>query len=314
MGIEDKDKEALDAYSQAVTSAAEKVGPAVVKIDRQGAGRFSPGRGGIGSGVIFGADGRILTNEHVVRHAQRVEVNLADGRRFIAGVVGLEPAIDLAVLRIGASHLPVAELSRHPLKVGQLVIAIGNPYGFGWTVTAGVVSALGRTIEGASTILRDLIQTDTPINPGNSGGPLVDAQGRVVGITTAVVPFAQGLGFAIPMATAFPAIGRIMAQVRPNHVRLGIGGMRAPIEGWLVRQLNLPKGEGVLVLEVHPQSPADQASLRPQDMIIAVNGHPVANAEDLQRALHSLMPGELAEITFLRQGTKRKVSVILNHN
>src|SRR6202049_4700753 len=204
MAIEDKDAQALDAYSNAVTGAAERVGPAVVRIDieREG-GRITRSvfGSGLGSGFIFASDGQILTNAHVVAHARNIRVTLADGRTFNAGLIGSEPEVDIAVLRIGADRLPVAELGRFPLKVGQLVIAVGNPYGLNWTVTAGVVSALGRTLEGPGirSKMTNLIQTDTSINPGNSGGPLVDSLGRVVGITTAMMPMAQGLGFSTPL-------------------------------------------------------------------------------------------------------------------
>src|SRR6266699_1426916 len=184
----EKEVEALDAYSRSVMAAAERVGPAVVRIDLEHEGRrsspYTPPReygGGIGSGFIFASDGQILTNAHVVANARRVKVTLADGRTFDASLVGSEPDVDIALLRIGADHLPVAELGRGSLRVGQLVIAVGNPYGLNWTVTAGVVSALGRTLQAPGTRkMTDLIQTDTSINPGNSGGPLVDSTGTWV--------------------------------------------------------------------------------------------------------------------------------------
>src|SRR3989440_5559391 len=237
MTIEEKDAQALDAYSNAVTGAAERVGPAVVRIDidREG-GRFARSifGGGLGSGFIFASDGQILTNAHVVANAQRIRVTLADGRTFDAGLVGSEPDVDVAVLRIGADRLPVAELGRTPLKVGQLVIAVGNPYGLNWTVTAGVVSALGRTLEGAGirSKMTNLIQTDTSINPGNSGGPLVDSLGRVVGITPALIPMAQGLGFSVPLDTVKSVVAKIATQrsARPEGVSLGVGGMRVTLE------------------------------------------------------------------------------------
>jgi len=221
MSTNERDVEALDAYSQAVTKAAERVGPAVVRIDIEREGwRFSRSDGngpefggGLGSGFIFASDGQILTNAHVVGQARRIKVTLADGRSFDAGLVGSEPDVDVAVLRIGADHLPVVELGRAPLKVGQLVIAVGNPYGLNWTVTAGVVSALDRTLSAPGVHkMTNLIQTDTPINPGNSGGPLVDSKGRVVGITTAMMPMAQGLGFSIPLDTVKSAIARVMQR------------------------------------------------------------------------------------------------------
>src|SRR5256885_3983170 len=236
----EKNVEALDAYSRSVMAAAERVGPAVVRIDHEDEGRrsspYTPPReygGGSGSGFIFASDGQILTNAHVGGNARGVKVTLADGRTFDASLVGSEPDVDIALLRIGADHLPVAELGRGPLRVGQLVIAVGNPYGLNWTVTAGVVSALGRTLQAPGTRkMTDLIQTDTSINPGNSGGPLVDSAGRVVGITTAMMPMAQGLGFSIPLDTIKSAIARIYQkrEAAQMGVALGVGGMRVQID------------------------------------------------------------------------------------
>src|SRR5213595_13407 len=245
----DKEVEALDAYSRSVMAAAERVGPAVVRIDLEQVGRrsspYTPPReygGGIGSGFIFASDGQILTNAHVVANARRIRVTLADGRTFDAGLVGSDPEVDVAVLRIGADHLPVAELGRTPLRVGQLVIAVGNPYGLNWTVTAGVVSALGRTLEGAGVRkMTNLIQTDTSINPGNSGGPLVDSFGRVVGITTAMMPLAQGLGFSVPLDTVKATIARVTRrrEAKPEGTSMGVGGMRVKIDPALQRSLGL---------------------------------------------------------------------------
>src|SRR5437773_9863128 len=192
MSTHEREGQVLDAYSNAVIGAGERVGPAVVRIgiEREGDQLVRTVFGGsLGSGFIFASDGQILTNAHVVANARRIRVTLADGRTFDASLVGSEPDVDIALLRIGADHLPVAELGRGSLRVGQLVIAVGNPYGLNWTVTAGVVSALGRTLQAPGTRkMTDLIQTDTSINPGNSGGPLVDSSGRVVGITTAMMP------------------------------------------------------------------------------------------------------------------------------
>src|SRR5436305_5536162 len=236
MSTNEKDAQALDAYSNAVTGAAERVGPAVVRIDieREG-GRLvrTVFGGGLGSGFIFASDGQILTNAHVVANARRIRVTLADGRTFGAGLVGKDTEVDVAVLRIGADRLPVAELGRTALRVGQLVIAVGNPYGLNWTVTAGVISALGRTLEAPGIRkMTNLIQTDTPINPGNSGGPLVDSMGRVIGITTAMMPLAQGLGFSIPLDAVKSAIARINKkhEAASTGVSMGVGGMRVRID------------------------------------------------------------------------------------
>src|SRR6266513_5399758 len=227
----EKEVEALDAYSRSVMAAAERVGPAVVRIDLEHEGRrsgpYTPPReygGGIGSGFIFASDGQILTNAHVVANARRVKVTLADGRTFDASLVGSEPDVDIALLRIGADHLPVAELGRGPLPVVKLVIVVVNPYGLNWTVSAGVVSALGRTLQAPGTRkMTDLIQTDTSINPGNSGGHLVDSTGRVVGITTAMMPLAQGLGFSVPLDTVKAAIARINRKHEATSAAVSMG-------------------------------------------------------------------------------------------
>ncbi len=283
------ENKALDAYSQAVSSAAERAGPAVVKVES--------GRGG-GSGVIFDSSGRILTNEHVVRGRVQVQVTLADGRSLRAAVVGADPRLDIAVLKVAAKGLPVAELYSGSLKVGQLVVAIGNPYGLSWTVTAGVVSALGRELPtGNGPALRDLIQTDVPINPGNSGGPLVDGQGRVIGITTAIIPFARGVGFAVPVSSVLAALARFDEIRHRDGARLGI--VAAPVEG------------GVLVLEVEPDSAAARASLRAQDVIVALDGRRVANAGEIAETLSAIASGRTVEVSFLREGRRGKTTVVL---
>jgi serine protease Do len=322
MSINENDAQALDAYSNAVTTAAERVGPAVVRIDleREG-GRYGPYNiprpeygGGLGSGFIFASDGQILTNAHVVERARRIQVTLADGRTFDAGLVGSDPDVDVAVLRIGADHLPVAELGRAPLKVGQLVIAVGNPYGLNWTVTAGVVSALGRTLSAPGIRkMTNLIQTDTSINPGNSGGPLVDSMGRVVGITTAMMPMAQGLGFSIPLDTVKTAIARIMQkrEAKPNGVSMGVGGMRVQLDATLRQQLNLSQQFGMEVLEVRRDGPADHAEIKRLDVIITAESEAVTEPRDLQRVVRRHRIGEKVAINFLRGGKQRKVTVVL---
>src|SRR5438093_452915 len=261
MSTNEIDAQALDAYSSAVTSAAERVGPAVVRIDIEREGGLltrSLFGGGLGSGFIYASDGQILTNAHVVAHARRIRVTLADGRTFDAGLVGSDTEVDVAVLRIGADRLPVAELGRVPLRVGQLVLAVGNPYGLNWTVTAGVVSALGRTLEAPSVRkMTNLIQTDTSINPGNSGGPLVDSMGRVVGITTAMMPLAQGLGFSIPLDTVKSAIARINKkhEATSTGVSMGVGGMRIRIDAKLRQNLKLTQQYGMELLEIRRGGP-----------------------------------------------------------
>jgi serine protease Do len=320
MSIYEKDAEALDAYSHAVTTAAERVGPTVVRIDIEGrerrSGRYSsPSEygGGLGSGFIFGSDGQILTNAHVVERARRIQVTLADGRKFDAGLVGSDSNVDVAVLRIGADHLPVAELGRTPLRVGQLVIAVGNPYGLNWTVTAGVVSALGRTLDvPGSRKMTNLIQTDTPINPGNSGGPLVDNAGRVVGITTAMMPMAQGLGFSVPLDTVKATVARFaQKRVVPTGVSLGVGGMRTKLDAAVQRNFNLSQQHGMEVLEVRSDSPAERAEIKRLDVILSVDSDVVTEPQDLQRIVRRHQHGEKLSVSFLRGGKLRKVTVVL---
>src|SRR5579864_5798023 len=322
MSTNERDVEALDAYSQAVTKAAERVGPAVVRIDIEREGwRFSRSDGngpefggGLGSGFIFASDGQILTNAHVVGQARRIKVTLADGRSFDAGLVGSEPDVDVAVLRIGADHLPVAELGRAPLRVGQLVIAVGNPYGLNWTVTAGVVSALDRTLSAPGIRkMTHLIQTDTPINPGNSGGPLVDSLGRVVGITTAMMPMAQGLGFSIPLDTVKTAIARInqRRESRPPSISMGVGGMRVRLDEATRKSLNLSQQFGMEVVEIRHNSPADRAELKRLDVLISADSEPITQPGDLQHVVRRHHPGEKVPVSFIRGGKLRKVTVVL---
>jgi len=329
------ESQALDAYSQAVSSAAERVGPAVVRVEtaappadrgrgqRPGPrGRGRDGRGGgeqpggQGSGVIFDSAGRVLTNEHVVRGGRSLKVVLPDGRTLPAAVEGAEPRVDLAVLRVpDAGHsLPVAELYAAPLKVGQLVVAVGNPFGLNWTVTAGVVSALGRRLPVSPGIeLTDLIQTDVPINPGNSGGPLVDAQGRVVGITTAIMPYARGLGFAVPVSTALAAMARFREARSHDGRRLGVSGMTYLLDERIaLEHKSFLEGQpsGVLLLEVLPGSPAARASLRVQDIIVSIDGEPVAAATDISKRLDGA-GREGIEVGFLRGSRLGKTKVVL---
>src|SRR2546423_3364193 len=317
MSTNQRDSQALDAYSNAVTGAAERVGPAVVRIDieREG-GRIARSifGGGLGSGFIFASDGQILTNAHVVANAQRIRVTLADGRTFDAGLVGSEPDVDVAVLRIGADRLPVAELGRTPLKVGQLVIAVGNPYGLNWTVTAGVISALGRTLEAPGMRkMTNLIQTDTSINPGNSGGPLVDSAGRVVGITTAMLPMAQGLGFSVPLDTVKATIAKINKnrETKPQGVPLGVGGMRIKIEPSQQRNLGLLQQFGMELLEIRRDGPAEHAELKRMDIILTADNEAVTEPRDLQRIVRRHRAGEKLAVSFLRGGKQRKVTVVL---
>jgi S1-C subfamily serine protease len=316
MSREEQDAQALDAYSRSVTTAAELVGPAVVRIDIEREGARSRGYGrsdaGLGSGFIFASDGQILTNAHVVSHARRIRVTLADERTFDAGLVGADTEVDIAVVRIGAERLPVAEMGRGPLRVGQLVIAVGNPYGLNWTVTAGVVSALNRDLEAPGVRkMVGLIQTDTSINPGNSGGPLVDSQGRVVGITTAMMPMAQGLGFSIPLDVVKSAVARINQRYASGTaaVALGVGGMRVRLDDRLRQDLG--QAYGMELLEIRAGGPAERAELKRMDIVVGAGGEPVSEPHDLQRIVRRQQHGQQIVISFIRGGKLRRVTAVL---
>lgn len=301
----------LDAYSRAVTSAVEKVSPSVVNIEVhqsvRSRRRAEPQeRHGGGSGFIFTPDGLILTNSHVVHEANRVEVTVADGHRFPARTIGDDPATDLAVIQIDGPGLVAATLGdSQALRVGQLVIAIGNPYGFQSTVTAGVVSALGRSLRSYSgRLIEDVIQTDASLNPGNSGGPLVASDGRVVGVNTATILPAQGICFAIGINTAKFVASRLLRHGRIRRSYIGVSAQTVPIHRRLVRYYDLPKETGVVVLSTEPNSPAQGAGLREGDVIIALEGQPVAGLDDLHRVLADVRSGARTELTILR-GTER---------
>jgi S1-C subfamily serine protease len=309
------DSELLDAYSRAVVSAAEKVSPSVAKIEvTQIAGRSRSGepreRHGGGSGFVFTPDGLVLTNSHVVHSASRIALSLPDGRRFPAHLIGEDPATDLAVVRIDgridAPNLSVAELGdSQKLRVGQVAIAIGNPYGFQYTVTAGVVSALGRSLRSYSgRMIDDVIQTDASLNPGNSGGPLVSSDGKVIGVNTATIMGAQGLCFAIGINTAKFVASRLLTQGRIRRAHIGVEAQTVPLHRRVVRFYDLPKETGVIVLAVTNGSPAQKAGLREGDVILALGNQPVAGVDDLHRLLTDTQVGASNSVTVLR-GTDR---------
>jgi S1-C subfamily serine protease len=316
------DDSLLDAYSRAVTGAVERVSPSVVNIEvHQSAGRTRSGeereRRGGGSGFVFTPDGLILTNSHVVHDARRIEVTLADGRRMPASAIGDDPASDLAVIRIDEPRVDEPGLiaaalgDSQALRVGQLVVAIGNPYGFQSTVTAGVVSALGRSLRSYSgRLIDDVIQTDAALNPGNSGGPLVDSAGRVVGVNTATILPAQGICFAIGINTAKFVASRLLRDGRIRRSYIGVSAQTVPIHRRVVRFYNLPKETGVVVISREEKSPAHRAGVREGDVIIALDGKPVAGVDDLHRVLTDVRVGVSCSLTVIRHTEKMELRIV----
>jgi len=301
--MSDQDSELLDAYSRAVVSAVDAVGPSVVHIEA--------GRGG-GSGVVFTPDGLILTNDHVVDGAATLKAVFADGRTLAADLVGRDPDTDLAVLRVGiGTSLPWITLAdSRALRVGQIAIAIGSPFGFQHSVSAGIVSALGRSLRARSgRLMDDIIQTDAALNPGNSGGPLVSTRGDVIGINTAMIPAAQGLCFAIPSNTAVHVASKLIRDGRVRRSRIGVAGQSVRVPRAIARELHLTTAAGVAVASVEPASPAARAGLREGDVIVAFAGTAVTAVDDLQRVLTDEQVGITAPITILRDWQRRDVMV-----
>jgi S1-C subfamily serine protease len=299
----------LDAYSAAVVSVVDSVGPTVVGV-RTSRGRGSPGDGS-GSGVIVASDGYILTNSHVVHGASKFEVSLIDGRRLPASLTGDDPASDLAMIRAEGHGLPAAHFGQSArLRVGQLVIAIGNPFGFQSTVSAGVVSALGRSLRSTTGRLIDnIIQTDVALNPGNSGGPLVDSRGFVVGVNTAIFAMAQGISFAIPIDTATWVIPELLAHGRVRRPYLGFGGQSRPLDRRMARALGLANTRAIEVLSVEPSTPA-AAELRTGDLLVAIGGKPMEDVDAVHRELLGHPIGVPLTLTVLREGALRALTVV----
>ncbi|MEX0805690.1 MAG: trypsin-like peptidase domain-containing protein [Candidatus Binatia bacterium] len=311
--------ELLDAYSAAVIQAAEKISPSVVNIEIQHKADPGPAptRGShplrsSGSGFIFTPDGFILTNSHVVHRADRIEVALFDGRRYPARLVGADPDTDLAVIRIDAPNLAAAQLGdSNGIRVGQVAVAVGNPYGFQCTVTAGVVSAMGRSLRSNSGRLIDnVIQTDAALNPGNSGGPLVTSRGEVIGVNTAIILPAQGICFAIAVNTAKFVAARLIRDGRVRRSFLGVGGQNVAIPRSLARQLNLATASGVLVLSVEKDSPAQKAGIIEGDVIISMDGEAIKGVDDLHTHLTDQKIGAQSELAIIRRSARITVPVL----
>ncbi|MBI2870814.1 MAG: trypsin-like peptidase domain-containing protein [Candidatus Omnitrophica bacterium] len=307
-----RDGQLLDAYSEAVIHATEMVYPSVIKIAALVKSRRGTTRLGGGSGFIFTPDGFILTNSHVVHDAAGVEVKLGDGRTFLADLIGDDPETDLAVLRINGSGFPYSSLGDSKiLKVGQLVIAIGNPYGFQCTVTAGVISALGRSIRSQNGRLIDnIIQTDAALNPGNSGGPLVSSLGEVIGVNTAIILPAQGICFAIPSQTAKYVASLLIKEGRIRRAFIGIGGQNVELPQQLVRSHDLAVSSGILVITVEPGSPAERAGLREGDILVAYDEQPVPGIDELHQLLTGSQIGLETSVTVIRHREKHNLVII----
>ncbi len=302
----------LDAYSQAVISVVEKVGPAVVSIGvRQKSGNGYQGEGSA-SGVIFAPDGYVLTNNHVVENASEVQVGLMDGDTFKAEVVGTDPATDLAVVRAGTNGLPIAELGdSDTLRVGQLVIAIGNPFGFQSTVSTGVISALGRAMRSQTgRLIESIIQTDVPLNPGNSGGPLVDSRGRVIGVNTAIIRPAQGISLAIPVKTASWVIGEILTHGKVRRAYLGLGAQVRPIRPAAQRQFQLATPTVLEVVTLEKDGPAVKGGLHEGDILLSLNGKSVGTVDDVHRFLTDVPAGTRIMLSILRENQRMEIEVV----
>jgi S1-C subfamily serine protease len=292
------DHQALDAYSRAVVDVADRVGPAVVSIGRIS----SRGPAGAGSGVVFTSDGYVLTNAHVVVGAEQLDLGFTDGTTVRAQIVGVDPTTDLAVVRATGSTPKHAELgASSSLRVGQLVVAIGNPLGFSSTVSAGVVSALGRTMRArGGRAMEGIIQSDVALNPGNSGGPLVDSRSRVVGINTAIILGAQGISFSVPVDTATWVVGELMTRGRVQRGWLGIAGQNRPVPREVARSLGLAHASGVEVTGVDERGPAGKSALRAGDVVVGLDDRPVASVDDIHRVLQKWPEAQSATLRVVR--------------
>jgi S1-C subfamily serine protease len=303
------DEELLDAYSQAVIGAAEKVSPSVVNIEVLNNDRRRGG--GSGSGFVFTPDGFLLTNSHVVHGASKIEVTLLDGRRGEAQLIGDDPETDLAVIRVNAPNLmSVAFGDSNKIRVGQLAIAIGNPYGFQYSVTTGVVSALGRSLRsGTGRLIDNIIQTDAALNPGNSGGPLVNSRGEVIGVNTAVILPAQGICFATAINTAKFVAGQLIKEGRVRRSYIGVVAQDVPLHRRLVRYHNLAVESGVLVISPEHGGPASKAGVQEGDVIVAYDDRPIAGIDDLHRLLTDQKVGVKSSLTVIRGNDKMTLSI-----
>ena len=314
------DDDIMDAYSRAVITAAEMVSPSVVYIEVQQPIRSRRGNTlrmpqearGSGSGFIFTPDGFILTNSHVVHGAKKIEVTVPEGHKHQADLIGDDMDTDLAVIRINAPNLVPAHLGEaQKIRVGQLVVAIGNPYGFQYSVTAGVVSALGRSLRAQSgRLMDDVIQTDAALNPGNSGGPLVNSRGEVIGVNTAMILPAQGISFATSIDTAKFVASRLIRDGKVSRSYIGLAGQNVPLPRRIVRYYNLAVESGILVVSFEGNSPARNAGLREGDVIVGLDDHPTAGIDDLHKLLTEERIGHKSSLVVIRGTEKLRLEVI----
>ena len=319
--VEEHDDYLLDAYSQTVTGVAGRVSSAVVHLKVQKPPQ-SPNRrqqpappdgrgGGTGSGFIISSDGFVVTNSHVVNGASQIEASLPDGRAFQASVVGDDPATDIAVVKVDGSNLAsIAFGESDRLRVGQIAIAIGNPYGFQYSLTAGVVSALGRTLRSQNgRLIDDVIQTDAALNPGNSGGPLVDSFGNVIGVNTAVILPAQGLCFAVASNLAKFVVGKLILEGRVRRGYLGIAAQTVPLPPKWIQTLELPTKGGIQIQSVEADGPAINSGLTAGDVIVQFEGKPIDSIDDLHKALDETTIGRKINLWVLRNGSLKNITV-----
>ncbi|HEY2253609.1 MAG TPA: trypsin-like peptidase domain-containing protein [Planctomycetaceae bacterium] len=304
----------LDAYSQAVVFAAEKIGPSVVYVDvaHERGSRGGRRSAGSGSGFVLTPDGFIVTNSHVVHDADTIRVTFSDGYHAAANLVGDDPHSDLAVIRVHTSGLTHAALAdSQAIRVGQLAIAVGNPLGFQYSVTAGVVSALGRSLRAQSgRLMDDIIQTDASLNPGNSGGPLINSRGEVIGVNTAMILPAQGIAFAIASNTVKRVVTQLIAYGKFRRSSIGVAGQNVVLPRWLVRDHDLLEETAILVAGVEDQGPARAAGLAEGDLIVAFDDVPVASIDDLHAQLSDARVGVPSTITVIRDGHREQLTIV----
>jgi S1-C subfamily serine protease len=306
--VSTSDDNLLDAYSTAVTAVVDRVGPAVVRVEPHAGGQPA----GLGSGVVISPDGLVLTNAHVMGRHREARLSLSDGRSVAARVLGDDPDTDLALLRANGDGLPYARLGDSKnLRRGQIAVAIGNPLGFESTVTAGVVSALGRSLRGRTgRLIDDVIQTDAALNPGNSGGALVSTRGEVIGINTAMIPGAQGICFAVASNTASFVVSELIQHGRVRRASIGVAGQTVPLPRRVALAAGLDSRSAVALIAVEPGTPAAEAGIRSGDVLLALDGEAVAGVDDLVRLLNGGRIGQPTRLTLLRGGSVQHASVV----